>query len=85
MARYFHPWALNKEEALGLTYFRKGKFMRKILMLTIALAIAAASRLPALVECNCTYCFSHPTGSCVIHTYLQSTCNAYINTFCVGD
>jgi hypothetical protein len=57
--------------------------MRKIVMFTIALVIAAASQLPAAVECNCTYCAAHPDATCVIHTYFQSVCRSYTANFCV--
>ena len=57
--------------------------MRKILMLAVALTLAFASQLPALVECNCTYCQSHPNASCVIHTNFQTSCGSYIANFCV--
>jgi hypothetical protein len=57
--------------------------MRKILMLAVALTLSLASQLPAAIECNCTYCQSHPTASCVIHTYFQTGCGSYIANFCV--
>lgn len=57
--------------------------MRKILLLAAALTLTAATRLPAAIECNCTYCQAHPTASCVIHTNFQTGCGSYIANFCV--
>jgi len=59
--------------------------MRKILMLTAALAVSAASQLLAAVECNCTYCQNQPNATCVIHTYFQTSCQSYTLNFCVDE
>jgi len=58
--------------------------MRKILMLTIALTLAAASQLPAApaLECSCSWCEGQPNTPCNIHTNFHTYCGQYYLNFC---